>query len=172
MKLMVLLFAGFFFLVLPKSNIMAEEYVFFGHKETVNRIDLDIALFDLKLNHFENTGLLNKYSSGVATCTWGLGKIHTNVFLSPSIMKDDINVVRARVKSICNKIYDHAKHYFGMQKKVDYLKDVSSSYSNKMEKCHININVHVRPNNEIIAEWRCGEIKYTDAFFKKLNKKK
>jgi hypothetical protein len=148
----------------PSENLYGEEFVF--NSESISEVDLEMALYDLKINYMNVWNIEQKhpYIYGVATCTDGKSLLHTNVSVTNSIMEGTIKEKREKVKTLCNILFEIAKKHF-------HLKYVNETYKNCLG-CltpgHINIDIYLYTSevDTIIAKWRGGKILYTDVFLK------
>lgn len=163
----IVLFSSYFVSVLL-NNVYGknfENYVF--NHENISKVELEIALYDLKINHL-NVWDINKihpYIDGIATCAWGNSKLHMNVFVTDSIMKGTINDSKQRIQNLCSFLFEIAKNHFNLKSDTDPKEGCYSCLTPR----HINMDIHLRKlgsNSVIIAEYRGGKILYTDAFLK------
>ena len=155
------------------GNAYGEKLVF--DFENITRVELEIALFDLKVNQLNEWNIKQEHPifHSVGTCTWGKSQIHINVFVRDTLLRDPIGKRKEQIAGLFQVLFEMAKAHF-------WLKIESHPYPKKCFNClttgHVNMNMHLYSDKvitgmgEVIAEWRGGKVLYTDAFLKQVTK--
>ena len=152
------------------SNSNAENLAFPTFSSKVSHLELDLALFDLKVNYLTvlPKNKFQYFSSISSSGPHSQNKLLVFVDVSPSIMNGSINERKKRLYDLCNNIFKEYQERFWMAD-LDYKMkpDEVVEPAFRMKPCNIKMHIHTSgTQSKFLAVWECGSLSYKDDFLK------
>lgn len=147
------------------TNAKGGDPIFIEHEQYASRLELKLAIFDLKVNYLNILSRKSSFSFLSEIYSQGTqSKIYSYVWVSPSIMDGALKEKRERIKTLCENLFEVYQKRFPMMDKK-YLKHHTGPISGVlMKSCNLVIKVYIREGKRL-AEWGCGTISFEDGFF-------
>jgi hypothetical protein len=149
---------------------IAENIVFPNFDSQVSRLELDLKLFDLKVNHLRILSsesfpyLISIYSDAFTN-----KKIDCWVIVSPSIMKGSLEERKKRLDKLCKDLFKEYQEIFSMMD-LEYKKKPGEVGvpALRMKPCNLKIYVHTAGTpSQFLATWEYDSMSYKEDFLAK-----
>jgi hypothetical protein len=151
------------------SNSSAETVVFTNYSSQVSGLELDLALFDLKVNYLNILPQDQfQFLTSIRSVSTSQTQIFAWVWVSPSLMNGSLKERQKRLDDLCNNLFKEYQEKFLMIDQ-DYKKksDEDGIPALHMKPCNLMLAIWTNGNqSKYLAEWKCGSLSYNDNFLK------
>jgi hypothetical protein len=146
---------------------IAENIVFPNFDTQVSGLELDLKLFDLKVNHL---GILPSgsfpYLISINSLSFTNKQIVCWVNVSLSIMKGSLEERKKRLDKLCKDLFKVYQDIFTMYD-LEYKKkpDEGGQPALRMKACNLKIHIHTAGTpSHFLATWECDSMSYKEDF--------
>jgi hypothetical protein len=164
----ILLFVFLALAITGRSS--AERIVFPDYSTSVTALELDLKLFDLKVNYLKILSSSSyQYLSWISSKAFADNKITCYVTVSPSIMIGSLDERKKRLDKLCNDLFrEYQDRFFMMDRDYQKKPEEVGQPAFSIKPCNLKIVVHTNETpSKYLAQWECNSMSYKEDFLAK-----
>jgi len=156
-----ILYSLLFSIIAFSHSSYAEDKVFSNFESNVTHMEMELRLFDLKVNyHSILPNELQKYISNISSLAFIEKRIVSYVHVNQSILKGSLADKKKRLNKFCDALF--------VEYQKNFLMKAHSGQAQAKFMDKSNLAIHIRTSGtslKYIAEWESGSMSYKEDFF-------